>query len=273
LRRIDPTKGAHRKGAKRVIAVSPRGRRAGDREPLHRTLDDIAQVLESADRSEERVRRALELCRRLVPYERCALLEEQPGREPRLLVVPEASPERGAFLQAALEKLVAQLVEERSLSPGALSGVPTGARGPHLAVPLMGLDRVIGVLFVHSATDAFGLRHLRALAMVASKLAAYLTMCHARSEEALQADELRSARGAASAAVRAKDEFLALASHELKAPLAAALEAVHALGASDLPEADRARAVEAVEGRLRAHSKLVDDLVDLSRIAAASGFR
>lgn len=249
--------------------MTPRGRNAGGQEPLSRTLDDISQVLESAEGSEERARRALEILERLVPYERCALLDAQPGREPRLYVVPDAPPERTDFLKATLTQIYRQLAEDHAPAPGAPSGSPR----PHLAVPLVGLDRVIGVLYVHSSAQGYGLRHLRALSMVASKLAAYLTMVAARSEVVLRDGEILSARRVAEAAIRAKDDFLALVSHELKAPLAAALESVRALGARDLPEADRARAVEAIESSLRAQTKLIDDLVDLSRVAAASGFR
>jgi signal transduction histidine kinase len=240
-------------------------RKAGGWEPLGRTLLDIAQILESAERSEDRVRRTLEFLRQLVPYECCALLEAQPGREPRLVVVPAVPPERAAFLMETLTKLFGQLVGD----PAPAQRAPPGPPGSFLTVPLVGLDQMIGVLFVHSASGGYGVRHLRALSMVGSKLAAYLTMLHARVEEALRTREIKKARGAAEVANRAKDAFLALVSHELKAPLAAALEGARILGSKGVSEADRVRAFALIEGNLRAQARLIDDLVDLSQIAAA----
>ena len=46
-----------------------------------RTLYDVTQLLESADRADERMRRVLELLRDLVPYEQCALLEARLGHD------------------------------------------------------------------------------------------------------------------------------------------------------------------------------------------------
>jgi hypothetical protein len=49
------------------------------RDSLGRTLHDVAQVLESAQGSEERMLRVLELLRRIVPYETCALFARNGG--------------------------------------------------------------------------------------------------------------------------------------------------------------------------------------------------
>jgi signal transduction histidine kinase len=240
-------------------------RQAGSRKPLSRTLYDMAQVLESADGSEARVLRVVELLRPLVPYDQCALLEAQPGREPRLVVVPGAAPDERAQLTDTLMGLFGQLLEDHGRAPEA----PAGTSGAHLAVPLVGLDQVIGVLLVRGAKAAYEERHLRALSVVGAKLAAYFTMLRARAEEAERTRQLEEARLAAEAANRAKDEFLALVSYQLKTPLTSTLSWVHVLLAPDLREAERARAVEAIERNLRAQAKLIDDLLDLSCIATA----
>src|SRR6185503_19977895 len=106
----------------------------------------------------------------------------------------------------------------------------SGPLGSYLAVPLVGLDEMRGILFVTKDRDAYYVHHLRALSMVAAKLAAYLTLLRARADDALRARQLEKARHEAEAANRTKDEFLALVSHELKRPLAAALEAARVLG-------------------------------------------
>src|SRR6266850_7339742 len=86
-------------------------------------------------------------------------------------------------------------------------------------------------------------------------------------------DELRDAlareqeaRNAAEVANRAKDEFLATLSHELRSPLGAILTWVTLLRAGRLDEARSARALEAIERNTRLQVKLVEDLLDVSRI-------
>jgi len=245
--------------------VTTRRHKAGSRKPLSRTLYDMAQVLESAEGSERRVLHVLALLQRLVPYDQCALLEAQPGREPRLVVVPGVAPDERALLTETLMSLFGQLLEDHGRAPE----VPPRPSGAHLAVPLVGLDQVIGVFLVRGAKGAYEARHLRALSVVAAKLAAYFMMLRARAEEAERARELEEARRAAEAANRAKDEFLALVSHELKTPLTSTLTWVHVMRSKSLGEAERTRAIEAIERNLRAQAKLIDDLLDLSCIATA----
>jgi signal transduction histidine kinase/ActR/RegA family two-component response regulator len=228
-------------------------------------LYDMAQVLESAEGAEERVLHVIALLQPLVPHDQCALLEAQPGREPRVVVVPEATGDERALLTETLMSLFGQLLEDHERAPDA-APKPTGA---HLAVPLVGLDQVIGVLLVRGEEGAYEARHLRALSVVGAKLAAYFMMLRARTAEAERTRQLEAARAAAEAANRAKDEFLALVSHELKAPLTSTLTWVHVMRSKDLAEAERARAVEAIERNLRAQAKLVDDLLDLSCMSTA----
>ena len=242
--------------------MTARGRETG-RELLTRTLFDIVHALQSPERSE--VLHVLALLGRLVPYEQCAFLEVQAGHEPRLMVVPEAPAEERAQLTRALVDLFAHLVEDHAAAPAA----PSTQSGSHLAVPLLGLDEVIGVLFVRRAQGAYKLRHLRVLSVVGAKLGAFVTMLRARALDEERARELEEARRTAESANRAKDEFLALVSHELKTPLASTLTWVHILRSKGLQEDERARAIEAIERNVRAEAKLVDDLLDLSCIATA----
>ena len=89
-----------------------------------------------------------------------------------------------------------------------------------------------------------------------------------RAEDALREALAREAglRAAAEAANRAKDEFLATLSHELRSPLGAILTWTTLLRTSDVPPAQRARALEAIERNTRLQVKLIDDLLDVSRI-------
>jgi signal transduction histidine kinase/CheY-like chemotaxis protein len=234
-------------------------------ESLSQVFYDISQLLESADDCEARVTRVLARLRSLVPYERCAVLESAPGREARLITAPETPPDERARLELSTQKLLFRLVEQQGRASD-----EAATSGTHLAVPLVGLGNVVGVLFVDRVEGAYDEQHLRALSVVAAKLAAYFSMLHAFNCEAARSEELVLARRAAEAADRAKDEFLALVSHELRSPLSSILAWADALRSKDTSEADRKRAVEAIERAVRAQAKLVTDLLDLSCLTAAT---
>jgi len=229
-----------------------------------RTLYDITQLLESADGADERVRRVLELLGGLVPYEQCALLEARLGHEPHVVVVPETPPDQRVLLTETLLHIFGQLVDAnaRARAPAAR---PTEL---HLAVPLVGLDEVIGLLFVRSSVGEYTEEHVGALSVVAAKLAVYRTTLRARAELAELARERDEARRAAEAANRAKDEFLALVSYELKTPLSSILAWAHILR-STTDDATRSRAIDELERNAQAQAKLIDDILDLACIASA----
>ena len=71
----------------------------------------------------------------------------------------------------------------------------------------------------------------------------------------------------AEAANRAKDAFLATLSHELRTPLNAALGWAHILRDTQRGEGRESRAVQAIYRNLMIQSRLVSDILDISRIA------
>lgn len=73
-------------------------------------------------------------------------------------------------------------------------------------------------------------------------------------------------REAAELANRAKDDFLATASHELRTPLNAILGWARMLQSGALQQADFVRAVDSIERNGRAQVRLIDDILDGSRI-------
>ena len=95
------------------------------------------------------------------------------------------------------------------------------------------------------------------------------------SEEALRESEARlkcaleaeqKAREEAEAAGRAKDQFLAMLSHELRTPLTPVLMLAQTLQATArLPQKVRS-ALQMIERNVQLEAKLIDDLLDLSRI-------
>jgi PAS domain S-box-containing protein len=76
----------------------------------------------------------------------------------------------------------------------------------------------------------------------------------------------QEARRQAEALNNAKDELIATVSHELRTPLNAILGWARMLQSGDLDEAGRARAVNAIVRNAAAQTRIVDDLLDLSRI-------
>jgi len=232
-----------------------------------RILADTAQLLEVSEQADRRIGRALELLSVVVPYERCVLFEARPDRPQRLVVVPDSAPEERGLLTARAGRLLALLAEhhERGL-PAEEHAAPVSARA-YLAVPLVGLDRVIGVLLVERAA-AYDEHHLDLLAVIAANLAAYLTTLGRREEETCRLEDITLARAKADAASRAKDAFLALVSHELRSPLSATLTWTRLLVKAGSDSTKGARAIAAIERSTRLQVRLIEDLLDVARIAS-----
>ena len=78
----------------------------------------------------------------------------------------------------------------------------------------------------------------------------------------------RAARAEAELASHAKDEFLAMLSHELRNPLAAIRNAAHVLSTPTTPESYARRAVDIVSRQSRHLSRLIEDLLDIARVSS-----
>ncbi len=234
-----------------------------------RTLYDIAQGFDSPFDTEFRLRRALKRLRRIVPYHQCALLEAAAG-ESRLVVEPDSREERES-LSPLLARFLSVLTEDAKR--GADSGSQNVAHlaplvaHSHLAVPIVGLDRVLGVLFVRDGKpDAFTDIHLQLLSVVASQIAAYLTACRLHEQDAQIVSEHKAARAAAEAENRAKDEFLAMLAHELRNPVTAIRSAIRTIRDKAERNADIQQATDVAEQQVKHLAWLLDDLLDVSRL-------
>ncbi len=172
----------------------------------------------------------------------------------------EAATPRGPWL--ALCAHHADKIE--SMTPGLLStltrrGAPLealrGAPVQSLAcLPLMARGRALGVLTLAVASPekqpgAVEMAMIEDLARHAASMMDNARLFH----------ELQQAN-------RTKDEFLAILSHELRTPLTAILGWVQLLGSGRLDEETRSRALQTIERNTRAQARMIEDLLDLSRI-------
>jgi PAS domain S-box-containing protein len=87
-----------------------------------------------------------------------------------------------------------------------------------------------------------------------------------RKRSELERLRLVRERTEAEIANRTKDEFLATVSHELRTPLQAILGWVRMLRAGTLDETVAGRALETIERNARIQARLIEDLLDVSRI-------
>ncbi len=136
-----------------------------------------------------------------------------------------------------------------------------------ICLPLRLKDQVIGALYLENELSAGAFAPARKIVLELLAGQAAISLENARLYSDLKAALLRQdeARMAAEMANRAKDDFLAMLGHELRNPLAPVLTACH-LMAMRAPE-QFAREREAIERQIRHMMRLIDDLLDVARIA------
>ncbi|HXH84705.1 MAG TPA: CHASE domain-containing protein, partial [Candidatus Tectomicrobia bacterium] len=147
-----------------------------------------------------------------------------------------------------------------SLTPEARARIVRSGYRAVLAVPLILGDRVVAALAVGDrAGRTFTDDETRLLQTFAQT--AVLALENAR----LYAEE-RAAREEAERASRAKDEFLAILSHELRTPLTAMFGWIRLLRTGQVEPARQAQGLAVIERNTRLQARLIDDLLDVSRI-------
>ncbi|HVY60639.1 MAG TPA: GAF domain-containing sensor histidine kinase, partial [Planctomycetota bacterium] len=211
----------------------------------------------------------------LVRGERCAVvaLDETGAPEPGQ---PEA--ERlvsRTVLRDALEAGKPVIRGEGQAGDVAESVLLAGVRSA-LCAPILARGRPVAALHVvHGRVGGlFGAEEERLAEFIAALAGAALENAEGFAKVEALSDERARLYGEAQVAVRLRDEFLSIASHELKTPMTALQLHLQGIGmrlrASEAARGDRAigSSLEAVERQIRRLAKLVDDLLDISRIAA-----
>jgi PAS domain S-box-containing protein len=100
------------------------------------------------------------------------------------------------------------------------------------------------------------------------RMASVLCIGEDITERTRALDELRAANAELAEADRRKGEFLAVLSHELRNPLAAVRNALHVMGRAGSGTAPAERARDVAERQTRQLARLVDDLLDVTRLAS-----
>jgi len=130
---------------------------------------------------------------------------------------------------------------------------PIGTRA-HITVPLHREGRWLAAFWVvHHEARAWTPEEIQLVQLIAER--AWSVVQRKRAEEALtEAD-------------RRKDQFLAVLAHELRNPLAPVRTAAEYLKSRELPDADTRRSVKMVERQVTHMARLLDDLLDVSRVS------
>jgi signal transduction histidine kinase len=162
------------------------------------------------------------------------------------------------------------------------NGAPHGVMARRLLAQTIGLTLLLGYLRTIGeregwydagfGTGIFVVAMIVLLSMMTWRTAVALSRSdYARQDAQAHRDALlvseRAARERAERADRAKDAFIASLSHELRTPLNAILGWMQMLQREAIPEAGRAKAIEAVTRNAGALTRLIEDLLDTSRIA------
>ncbi|MBI1765355.1 MAG: PAS domain S-box protein [Acidobacteria bacterium] len=132
--------------------------------------------------------------------------------------------------------------------------------------PLLSQGKLLGVLAMF-ARHELKPDTLNALAAVADQIVLGVERRKAEAARAALLANEQAARREAEEASRLKDDFLAMISHELRAPLTAILGWAQMLRAGTMDRTAAERALATIERNAKSQAHLVGDLLDASRIA------
>ncbi len=130
-----------------------------------------------------------------------------------------------------------------------------------IAVPMVTRQRIVGAITLARATP--GETYSDADVALAEELARRAALAVDNATLYSEADQ---ARAQAESANRAKDEFLAVLSHELRTPMNAVYGWARMLQMGQIDAATTPRALDAIVRNAHVQLQLIDDLLDVSRI-------
>ncbi len=183
-----------------------------------------------------------------------------------LTTLPHPGTHPGTRLRWPIWSVLAAFIAPPVLNRAHAALLQTGAIEPQLLTA--------GVALGFSMVLALGVwRYASRLAGAQRAQARVLTELEDRVRERTQAlvasnDDLRRHEETLRTADRRKDEFLALLAHELRNPLAPIRTAAYIVGADHATRDEQRRAGAIIERQVAVMRRLIDDLLDVSRITA-----
>jgi signal transduction histidine kinase len=185
------------------------------------------------------------------------VIEAASGTE-GLLLIRDRRP-RLAVIDVGLPDMTGHEVSRRIKSDPELSSMPV------LQISATFVTEADTVASLDSGADASLLEPMEPQVLVATVRA----LLRARQADEAMREALareQAARNSAEEANRVKDDFLAVLSHELRSPLGAILSWATLLRSGTLDEARREQGLAAIERNANLQRKLIEDLLDVSRI-------
>src|ERR1044071_1281504 len=123
---------------------------------------------------------------------------------------------------------------------------------------------IIAIIYFTYLTYLKNIEHSEAHVEELSRYLRELKLSEAEREKILLREQ--AARAEAEAANRLKDEFLSTLSHELRTPLTSIIGWTNLMRAGQVRGEVQAQALETIERNAKTQSRLIDDLLDISRI-------
>src|SRR3954466_8591250 len=151
-----------------------------------------------------------------------------------------------------MERAEARLLDERRVQADQAYALAVNGRVGSGMVSALLLVGLVALYLVHART-----RQKREAALIESER---------RAREAMQREQ--EARAEAERANRLKDDFLAVLSHELRTPLNAVLGWLQIVQAANPEDPTIVKALGSIKRNAEAQQRLVEDLLDVSRIVS-----
>ena len=230
-----------------ALARSEAGRAAAE-DAIHRAdfLAEASQVLSRSLNLDETIAAVLDLCVPMLAERAILGIPDKEGGVRRLEMHPAPRADDPEVFTPGLRGAADQVVREKQFQLWRQDGRAAAI------CPLLAGDDIRGTLVLLGDEEAFDSTRLALVREFASR--ASIAMENARLYSAVQEADRR------------KNEFLAMLAHELRNPLAPIRNAVHILSAAEALPPKLAWARDVI-GRQADHmARLIDDLLDVSRI-------
>ncbi len=166
-------------------------------------------------------------------------------------------------LQAGQQTIIEDVQTDPEFAPHRQIAATAGYRAVQSTPLLNRQGEILGILSTHfQQPHCPSERELRMLDLYGRMVSEMIALAQALRDRQLFLDQARVAE----AANATKDEFLAMLSHELRTPLTSISSWVQLMTQGQLNEAQMQEAIASIRESTLTQTKLIDDLLDVSRI-------